>query len=72
MNRSAVTYRLYRPAPPGAGGAATGGGSAVIPPAVKRYFAFLYAFAAADSSFLAIPLAFFGFLRKSWNSPHSP
>ena len=37
-----------------------------------RYFPFLYAATAADSSFFWMPLTSDGFCRKFWKSPHSP
>src|ERR671937_2023480 len=51
------------------GGAARTGGSAVTL-APLTYLP--YAFLAAASSFAAVPLTFFGFETKSWNSFHSP
>src|SRR5437870_2218836 len=67
-----VTYLPSLPGSPAGGGAATTGGSAVIPPALTRYFPFLYDAVAAASSFFAIPSASLGVFRKSWKRPHSP
>ena len=43
----------------------------MLPP-LDTYFPDLYALAAADSSEEAMPLTFFGFLRKSWKILNSP
>src|SRR3954464_11853062 len=54
------------------GGTSLAGGPTLMLPPPANYLPVLYAFAAADSSCDAIPLTFFGFFRKSWNSLNSP